>query len=302
MRGRSTWLLLAALIGLSVVAAVDALRGGDGEPERVGAVATTSPAADLRRADVTGVLYFTSSSGNRCRLRALRLPDLRAAWSFTSEFCRFDVNSAGEVVVGPPCPGDGVRARATDGSSRGYPGCAPAWKPNGELTFVLDGDVQTPEGEVLAEHVARFARFALGEGSRLAVQQVAWLSDTRLAAVVAARAVASNVVVMVENGMPVSEPIFVDDGAMIQLGRNRQEIFVSGSDFGVQVLNRDGAFVSGSRFPFLDIAAVVESPDADWVALARPGNVCIYPEIEPPPRERFPVACLPFDAVDLAWR
>jgi hypothetical protein len=304
MRGRSTWLLLAALIGLAVVAAVDALRGGDREPERVGTVATTSPAADLRRAGVTGVLYFSVTSEGACILHARTLPSLQNAASFGLQSCIFDVSHEGAVVSGPPCgrrraPVDVFWTAAQPPTP--FAGCAPAWKPNGELTFVRDGDVVTPT-ETLVQDVTRFARPALGAGGRLAVRQLAWLSDTRLAAVVAARAVASNVVVMVENGRPISEPIFTDQEATIQVSADSEEVFVGGSNFGVQVFNRNGAFVSGNRFPFLDIAAVAESPEGDWVALARPANVCIYPEIEPPPRERFPVACLPFDAVDLAWR
>jgi hypothetical protein len=297
---RGTALLVAALIAVGIAAAVDALRSDDDVGrERVRSAVTTSPAAELRRADVTGMLYFAVRSANRCRLRALRLPDLRDAWSFTSEFCRFDVNSSGNVVVGPPCPGDGVRARAPDGSSGGYPGCAPAWKPNGDLTFVLDGDV-VDEEKVLIENVARFAQDALGRGSRLAVQQVAWLTEERVALVVTTRAVVSAVVVVVEDGRAVSEPVFLERDATIEVSGDREEFFVGGG-FGVLVLNRHGAVVTGSRFGFSDVNAVAESPDGRFFALARPGNVCIYPEIEPPPREQFPVTCLPFDAVDLAW-
>jgi hypothetical protein len=304
MRGRSTWLLLAALIGLGVVAALDALRGGDGEPERVGGVATTSPAADLRRADVRGVLYFTIRSENGCRLRALALPSLQDAASFELEWCGFDVSPEGTVASGPPCGGRGGHVDVfgtPEDPPATFAGCAPAWKPNGDLTFIRHGDVVTPT-DVLVRDAARVARFALGEGSRLAVQQLAWLSDVRLAAVVSTRAVVSHVVVMVEDGRPVSEPIFTAAGATIHVSQNGREIFVGGGrDFGFQVFDRRGAFVSGSRFSFPDVAAVADSPDGRWIALARPNNVCIYPVIEPPAREQFPVTCLPFDAVDLAW-
>jgi hypothetical protein len=38
-----------------------------------------------------------------------------------------------------------------------------------------------------------------------------------------------------------------------------------------------------------------------WYALARPDNICIHERRNPPPREEFPLTCLPFDVVDLAW-
>jgi hypothetical protein len=190
---------------------------------------------------------------------------------------------------------------AVGGSSDRFRGCAPAWKPNGELTFVRDGDVVTPKGDVLVDDVARFAQNALDRGNRLAIRQLAWLSDTSLAALVYARPVDSGVVIVVEGDRAVSEPIFVDRQATIKVLRHSEEIFVGG-DFGGQVFDRHGNFVSASRFPFADIAAVAESPGGRWFAVARPGSVCIYEEIDPPPRERFPITCLEADAVDLAWR
>jgi hypothetical protein len=299
---RGTALLVAALIAVGIAATVDALRSDDDVGrERVRSAVTTSPAAELRRADVTGMLYFAVRSANRCEVRGLRLPDLSDAVAFTSEFCRFDVNSAGAVVGGPSCPGGGVVVQEIDESPRGYPGCAPAWRPNGDLTFVLDGDVVNEE-KVLIEDVARFAQDALGSGSRLAVQQVAWLTEERVAVVVTRRAVVPAVLVVVEDGKAVSEPIFAESDANIEVSADREEFFVGGDGFGVQVFNRRGAFVSGSRFNFVDVAAVAESRDGRFVALARPGNLCIYEQTDPPPRERFPVSCLPFDAVDLAWR
>jgi hypothetical protein len=300
MRGRSTWLLLAALIGLGLVAAVDALRGGDSEPECGRGVATTSPAADLRRADVAGVLYFTVRSGGGCRLRALALPSLQDAASFELEWCRFDVSPEGTVASGPPCGGRGgdvdVFGTPEDPPAT-FAGCAPAWKPNGDLTFVRDGDVMTPDGDVLVDDAARFARHAIGEKR---ISQLAWLTDTRLAIVVSSQ-VGPSVAVLVERRRVVSEPIFIDFGARLEASRGTLELLIGGGGAGIQVFDYDGNFISATRFPFGSIAAVAYSPGGSWVALARPGNVCIYPEIKPPPRERFPVACLPFDAVDLAW-
>jgi hypothetical protein len=303
MRGRSTWLLVAALIGLGVVAALDALRGGDREPDRPGAVATTSPAADLRRADVTGVLYFSVRSENGCRLRALALPGLQDAASFVLEWCRFDVSPEGNVVAGRPCPGRTFEIRSGDELSSGFQGCAPAWKPNGDLTFVRDGDVLTPEGDVLVEDVAVFARSSFPDGSRIYVREMAWLTETRLVLVVRGTGVhpdLRDVVVLVENGSRLSGGEL--NASRVHVSRRAQQIFVAYPGSGLVVYDQRGTVRSPeSRFPFGDIAAAADSPDGRWIALARPGNVCIYEPVEPRPREEFPVACLPFDAVDLAW-
>jgi hypothetical protein len=303
MRVRSTWLLLAAVIGLGVVAAVDAVRGDGGKPERVGALATTSPAADLRKEDVTGVLYFTMTSENGCRLRALALPGLQDAASFELEWCRFDVSREGNVVAGPPCPGRTFEIRSIDELSGGFQGCAPAWKPSGELTFVRDGDVQTPEGDVLIEDVAFFARSSFPAGSRLYVREMAWLTETRLVLVVRGTGVhpdLRDLVVLVEDGRRLSGGEL--NASRIHVSRQAPQIFVAYPGSGLVVYDQRGVVRSPeSRFPFSDISAATDSPDGRWIALARPGNVCIYEPMEPRPREEFPVACLPFDAVDLAW-
>jgi hypothetical protein len=298
---RGNALLVAALIAVGLAATVDALRGGGREPERGRGIATTSPAADLRRADVTGVLYFSVRSENGCRLRALALPGLQDAASFELEWCRFDVSHEGNVAAGLPCPGRTFEIRSVDELSSGFQGCAPAWKPNGDLTFVRDGDVVTPDGEMLFGNLAR--RAFPGERPVLLryVREMAWLTDTRLVAVLRnPTGDVADVVVIFESGralpgdsLPAGSSVYVSQGA--------QEIFLAYPTAGVGVYDRRGAFLSQSRFTLPDIGAVAVSPDARWVALARPGNVCIYRETEPPPRERFPVACLPHNAVDLAW-
>jgi hypothetical protein len=303
---RRTPLLVAGLIAIAVAATIDALRSdGDGERERVRSAATTSPAAELRRADVTGVLYFTVRRENGCRLRALALPSLQDAASFDLNSCRFDVSAEGNVVAGPPCPGRTFEMRSVDELSSGFQGCAPAWRPNGELTFVRDGDVLTPDGEILFDNLARLARSAF-PGERPPplryVRESAWLTDSRLVAVLRdPTGEVADVAILFEGVRAVSGD-FIPAGSSVYMSREAQEILVAYPTAGVGVYDRRGRFVSQSRFPFVDVAAVADSPEGPWVALARPGNVCIYEEIEPPPRERFPVACLPFDAVDLAWR
>jgi hypothetical protein len=289
--------ILAALVVIGIAATVDALRSdGDAPRERVRSAATTSPAAKLRLAGVTGELYFTVRTEAGCRLRAVSLPTLQDAASFEVRWCRFDLSRDGNVLAGPPCPGRTFEVRSVDELSSSWAGCAPAWKPDGALTFVRNGDVVTPK-EVLVRNVARFAENALGQSRRLVVRQLAWLSDTRLAVLISGRAADPGVVIVIEGGRVVFEPIFAGSRSTIDVLRYTEEIFIDG-----QIFDSRGNFVSASRFPFGDVAAVTDSPGRRWFAVARPGSVCIYEETDPPPRERFPITCLEADAVDLAWR
>jgi hypothetical protein len=297
--------LLAVVIAIGIAATVDALRDGDDEadtsrPAAPGTGAPPARAAKLRAAGVTGELYFTVETEAGCRLRALSLPTLQDAASFELSWCRFDLSRDGNVVSGPSCPGRTFEIRSVDELSGGFQGCAPAWKPSGELTFVRDGDVLTPTGDVLVDDVARFARNALGRG-RLVVRQLAWLSDTRLAALIGARTANDGVVIVIEGDRAFSEPIFADRRTTLDVLRHSQELFVGG-EFGGLVFDEHGNFVTAGRFPFADLAAVAESPGGRWFAVARPASLCVYEQTDPPPREYFPITCLEADAVDLAWR
>lgn len=264
---------------------------------------TRSSAADLRRADVSGVLYLSVRRERGCRLRALRLPGLQDFASFEFEWCRFDVSSRGHVAAGPPCPRNRVDVRPVDALASSWSGCAPAWKPQGELTVVRDGDVRTPEGDVLVKDVALFARSSFPEGSRIYVRELAWLTDTRLALVVRGTRVHADLrdlVMLIEDTRRISSGAI--NASRIHVSRRAQQIFVAHPGSGLVAYDRRGvALPPESRYPFADIAAAADSPDGRWLALARSGNVCIYEQTETPPRERLPVTCLPFDAVDLAW-
>jgi hypothetical protein len=298
-------LIVAALVAIGIAATVDVLRdGGSAAPPTEPTVTretrqAPSPEEALRAAGVSGQLYFTVYARDGCAIYMVELPDMQDVEQIGLDRCSFDVSSQGDVVAGAPCPQRGVQVHFGDGSSSVFRGCAPAWRPDDALTLVRRGDVVTGK-EILVEDVARFARNAIGRG-RLEVRQLAWLSDTRLAVLIGARAVDHAVVIVLEDDRVVSEPIFADRQDALDVLRHSQEVFVGG-EFGSQIFDSQGNFVSASRFPFPDLAAVAEFPGGRWFAVARPGSVCIYEETEPPPREYFPITCLDADAVDLAWR
>lgn len=302
---RTTAPILAVVIAIGIAATVDALLNGGGgaapEPTTTQrARAAPSPAEERRAAGASGTVYFTLRIDEGCVLHTLKLPSLQDAGSFVLDPCRFDVSSGGDIASGTPCPGRAVEVPSTDTGH--FTGCAPAWKPNGDLTFVRDGDVRTPEGDVLIEDVARFALPWFSDPTRVTVRELGWLTNTRLVAVVRGPRTAGGDVILVLQGEKSLSGGDIQAGSSVHVSRSRQEIFVAYPDAGVSVHNREGAFLSQSRFSLPDVGAIVDSPDGRWMAVARPENVCIYELVEPPPREEFPVACLPFDVVDLAWR
>ena len=303
-------LIVAILVAIAVAAAVDALRG-DGKavtegraPQQTNTRETRTersetPAEVLSAAGVTGTLYFTLQVEEGCVLHTLALPGLEGANAFLLDRCEFDVSPRGDVVSGGPCPATDIELRPVGGPPRHIRGCAPAWTPDGELTYVRDGDVLTLGGGTFVHDLGRVARNALGSDSRLDVQQIAWLTDRRLAVRVTTRRV--SVVVVIEGDRAVAEPLFADRAAQLGISHATEEILVTFPGGGVVVYGPSGEFVSGNRFQLGGITAVSYSPSGRFVALGRQGNLCIYEETDPPPRERFPLACLPFDVVDLSW-
>jgi hypothetical protein len=93
MRRGVTWIVLAALAVLGLVAAVDSLRS-ESERVRVGAAPTTTGPDDavrqrasgqLRQAGVSGVLTYSDED---CRLHAVSLPELEPAPAPSFQMCR----------------------------------------------------------------------------------------------------------------------------------------------------------------------------------------------------------------------
>ena len=174
MRSPITLLVVGALLVIGLVAAVDGLRGDspsapvsvqteDVTTERRPEAAAGPPAiedaravaGELAAARINGTLYLTDA---RCRLWTLQLPDLawRSLDDEPSSECRFAVSATGQHLIGnadwSPTGHLGAAERETDGGrprilvisdatdwTFSFAGSAPAFRPDGALTFVRRG-------------------------------------------------------------------------------------------------------------------------------------------------------------------
>lgn len=158
MRRAASWVIVAALCGLTVGAAVDTLRS---DPER-GVESTPVPRESersvgdvLRAQEVGGVILYSDVA---CRLRSLRLPGLEDEPVLTNAgepvlHCRFSLGWGGflrgDVVESPTgdllarCHNGRVVAFQARSGARvaSFPGCLPAWRPDGRLSYVRRGEV-----------------------------------------------------------------------------------------------------------------------------------------------------------------
>jgi hypothetical protein len=141
----------------------------------------------------TGRLFVTEPG---CRLRALRLPDLQ--WEDEPDGeptpCRFALDAADEAVAEAisVAPGGQLRATCRDdrlavfgsqGPTADIPdACAPAWMPDGTLTFVRAGELW--RGTVEPRRLVTRAELRAMFGRDAALEEVAWFDDRRLWAVV----------------------------------------------------------------------------------------------------------------------
>jgi hypothetical protein len=184
-------------------------------------------------------------------------------------------------------------------------GCAPAWRPDGELTFIRDGDVVTAGGEVLVRDLARAGHPWFSRRRPVTVRALAWLTETRLAAILRGRSrFGGHELLVFAEGRRAFSGGEVTEGASLYVDRPRQEVWIAhpGDDSsppGTTVYTRSGAFLRTTPFR-ANVNAFATASDR-WFALGRPDNICIHERRNPPPREEFPLTCLPWDVVDLAW-
>jgi hypothetical protein len=197
MRRAATALVVAAVLAVAAVAVADSVR------PRPPAALDAQAAQQLWELGVAGTLVYTD---RKCELHALSLPrltpgrvpealDLGCEISVSPDgeraapgMARWSPDSSAYAV----CRGGRVDVVPTRES---YDGCAPAWRPDGMLTFVRDGAVRQAFRERIVVPRRELVRAALshpnapseGTVTRLQVHDLSWSSRREVIALIEAR-------------------------------------------------------------------------------------------------------------------
>jgi hypothetical protein len=258
-----TWILVGAVAVLVAVAAADALRP---DPEAPQTSATTTREPDLR-----GLIV---AAGADCSVRAVRLPD------GAEEAVRRPVDCDGSVwsadhTLNASCTDDLTTVAALDtGVILRLRGCSPAWRPDGAVSIIDEGDLYVarrrgrPQLFVSREELAEGLAGALPGGRSYRLVEVAWHGTVAFAGIAAGVKPGQWAVVY-----------YTPEGlatVIQQPGRDIEGLRVSplGNYF---AFARDREYVmvdpTGREIPLPrigNVRAVAWSDDERWVALATP--------------------------------
>ncbi|HXV96566.1 MAG TPA: hypothetical protein VD695_08455 [Gaiellaceae bacterium] len=325
MRRILTWGLVAAVAALGLAAGIDALRGGaEPEPAATTTARETEPAertlavagADLRRAGVPeGRLVY---SDDDCGVHSLQLPSLVQRPVHDMAACQ-----TGPASLGPV---EAVRAECARGRltlviglssdpelyARGR-GCGAAWKPDGTVTFVRDGEIRRfvrcrddpPSAPLLCSEpvltrveLARRLPEALWRHVFPRIKELRWLDDLRLAAVVQSRTPEEWVdfLVLFDRGRLVGEPAgpYAELGGLTASPTGRRVAAADTERGGVVAIDGAGRPI---ELALDDGHAIAWSPDEEWVAEATEGGIYVWrADDESPELMQIPVV-----ARDLVW-
>jgi hypothetical protein len=270
---RLTALIIVAVLGVGLAAAVDALPDEDDEVStRVERAADIEEAAAaLQQAGMGGVITY---SDERCRLHAVRLPRLEPAPAPSIRSCE------------PHIPTGGIGTWKGDVVWAGF--------GFGTVQIVLSSELLTKE---IRRHPASRPTLA-GQSARVyrAVQAVA-LADGAYAVLVDARR-ASPLLAIFEGAQLIFllPPSWVgerDELRASPLGTYFAVMSTRPRSFRVFTRNGDSIVLPDED----DLRAIAWSPDERWTALASRSSVLLFPSAEPGAR----VIRIPLAVRDLDW-
>jgi hypothetical protein len=307
-----TWLVLTAVLAVAAAAAADALRGGLRDRD----VKADARAAE-RRIVPPGVpsgfmgTVFYSDPADGCRLHSLRLAGFTVGRPPNYGECRFSLSPDGTraapggsvwsplggVVAVPRDDGFGLETGA--GQTIVVRGRAPAFKPDGTLTQVRDGELVEwsidcrPGDRLFTLPGDNATARCVHTLYRHPVESVAWFSNSRFAAV-----------------LPSGELVIVEDGnALVRanLPRFRRASLELSPKRSLATLWLDGELAGtfdagGGPAPIAPVGTVTSlawAPSERWVVAAtREGTVFLLR----PDTGDARVRRLGISARDLAWR
>jgi hypothetical protein len=327
MRARATWFIVGAVVALAVAAVVDALPwpGASEQPTARETPAEPEVARPAARFEAQGLLFYTD---NFCRLRGLKLPSFEAVEAPEWEDCGFSLSPSADGVLPEGVtwePQGARRVAAFDGSvyvvsdaagwEYRFPGEAPAFRPDGTLTFIRNGQLFELTGYCRPRRNVPWCERLLVSRSDLVgpladgprpprVKKIAWFSQTRMAAVLAfeqedmvAVYEGRRLVDLVGVGWRFSDLTLSPRRTYLaaRVERPRGFVFVNrdGRPFALREIRRDNF----GRPPFTAGRAVAWSADDSWTAIARSNDIVFFRMGS----ERPAVVNIDVTAHDLAW-
>jgi hypothetical protein len=280
-------LLAAATAAVVTAAVVDAIRKDTRQPKRAGV--TSAPARGR-----LGTLYYVD---RHCKLHAVTVPALRPAAAPRDSGC--------SALVSPstPAPGwsvwpstahlaawcDGNRVLVAAASGLRLPligGCAPAWRPDGSLTYIRRGTIVEFPRTGRAQDLLTAAQVASALGKGWRADRLAWLGPDRVAVAASNNARA---VLAVFDGKQVVARIPVEPGLDLRASPHGSFVVARGAN-GLRIYDARLRRLDGSGAD----TAIAWSPDEHWRAVATRRRVVLSSTA----MERV---VLPSGALDLAW-
>jgi|SRR5919109_1047584 hypothetical protein len=308
MRAR-TWLLVVGVALIGLVAVADSVRG---RLQSDSAAEATTDENRVAAPGTSGVLYYTDEF---CQLQAIRLPNGEPVQVPPTRGtpCRFAISPddlsarGGEVRFAPrgrlevASSGELLQIFSRDRPLSGpFVASAPAFKPDGTLTFFRDGKVVEWQGErvvLMQRHLRRTVRRALGAPRPRAVtlRDLAWLSDSRAVAVLGWGP--EDVVAVFEGRSVVAAwPRLGESFRRLRASPRGNYFALETEGAGFLLFDRDGRQLPVS--PVEDFHALAWSPDEQWLAIAAGRRILIR---RPEAGEMRPPRSLELEARDLAW-
>lgn len=319
MRGLGSVLLAGAVGVLALVAAVDALRGGDTSSTARSKTPTTAlvPGPSPPLGSFGGTLLYVD---RRCRLHMLELPSLAPVEPARAVGCDSRLDTTGRLAAPNEAwqPGGDLLAgcignQLTVTSGDRTPilrrrGCAPAWKPDGSLTYVVDGSLRLSSrirdrrlivSQTDVSAAARRSGAWLGAPT---LRSAAWIGSERVALLLTTNrppgAEPSDLVWIFDHGRPVLPQPFIaprlstltasPGGGFVGVRTGR------GERAGLTLLDRDGRRLD---LTFMDARAIAWSPDERWAVVATRASMLLFRTTGGDLRIRR----LPIRATQLAW-
>ena len=308
--------MIGAVALVAVAAAVDGIRGGEREPEPRSSGADAVDVASTAES-VSGTLVYLD---RHCRLHRIAFPSGADADAPRQVSCGLTLDPTGRLAQDDETwqPGGALSARCIDGhvvvrASGGEPilrrrGCSPAWKPDGSLTYVVDGSLRLSsrlrDRRLLlsARDVSRAVGPARATIGPTRLREVAWLDDRRFAALLTTNKPPGpeglDLLVVFDARRPVRGATFLaprlsglvasprGGHLVVRTGRGPREALT--------FFDRSGA---PSNLSFVNAHAIAWSPDERWAVAATRRSILLFRTTGPYLRvRRFAIV-----ATDVAW-